>query len=96
MTERVPTRLRPDAEAVRPAPDGDPRAQASRAGVDRVDLGAYRPESHSIRPSAETPPMSGVPFGMCQTATTRCVAKLSTVIGSGSAIRDIERASRLG
>src|SRR4051794_7045825 len=40
MPQRVAAGLRPDAEAMRSRPDGDPCAQAAGAGVDGVDLGA--------------------------------------------------------
>ena len=58
----------------------------------------YRPDSHSVLPSADTPPMSGEPFGMCQVATTRSVAKRITLTDARPAIRDVEIAfpSRLG
>ena len=78
MAERVPAGLRPDAETVWPPADGDPREQAAGAGRDRIHLGVVA--SHSTLPSAETLPMSGLPPGIRQVATTLRVLKLITEI----------------
>jgi hypothetical protein len=40
----------------------------------------YRPLSQSVRPSLETPPMSGLDEPSLQVRTTRRVAKLTTEI----------------
>src|SRR3954465_7359 len=67
MPERVAAGLRVDAQAMRPAADPDPRAQPPRARGARVGVSVaypslvWRPPSQSVRPSAETPPMSGEP-----------------------------------
>ena len=43
---------------------GDARSQLTARRVDRVHLRVERPETHSTVPSADTPPMSGLPCGM--------------------------------
>ena len=81
VAERVAARLRPDAEPVRALPDRDLREQPPGRGRDRVHDGVVAAGEPEHAPSAETPPMSGLPPpGICQVATTFRVAKLITEI----------------
>ena len=61
MAEGVAAGLRVDAQPMRASADRDAGEQPAAGGVDRVHLGVVAADSHNTLPSAETPPMSGLP-----------------------------------
>jgi hypothetical protein len=73
----------------------------ARSRPERVSIAytssLYRPLSQSVRPSAETLPMSGLAGGgICQVATTRRVLKLTSEMLPASRLETyMTRASRL-
>src|SRR2546421_2463143 len=90
VSQRVPTRLGEDGEAVRPAPDPDPLDQPPRPGADRVHLGVVatgQPEdaavdrhaAHVRAASARKPPLVDRPARIERDHRDRALAPVGDV-----------------
>jgi len=82
--------LRVDAQPVGAGADRNALQQPPADRADRVDLRVVAADSHSTLPSADTPPMSGLPPPGCATSSPPALPEGEHRHGALAAVRDVE------